>query len=73
MDWIQFATFVIVNLVFTLTLWLWNRAEARTDHRQIIDLIIVIKEEMKDFHTKLALQDQEFKMRLTTIEERNKK
>lgn len=32
-----------------------------------------IQEEMKDFHTKLALQDQEFKMRLCAIEERGKK
>lgn len=30
-----------------------------------------ISDEMKDFHTKLALQDQEFKMRLCAIEERH--
>lgn len=31
-----------------------------------------IREDMRDFHTKLALQDQEFKMRLCAIEERKK-
>ena len=62
MDWTQFATFMIVNMVFNLTLWLWNRVESRNDHRQIIDLISAIKDEMKDFHG-----------RLCAIEERNKK
>lgn len=32
-----------------------------------------IQTEMKDFHTKLAVQDLEFKMRLCAIEERNRK
>lgn len=62
MDWIQFATFMIVNLVFTLTIWLWNRAESRTDHRQIIDLITAIQAEIKDFHG-----------RLCALEEKNRK
>lgn len=62
MDWTQFATFILANMIFTLTLWLWNRAESRTDHRQIVDLITAIKDEMKDFHG-----------RLCAIEERNRK
>jgi len=62
MDWTQFATFMIANMVFTLTLWLWSRSESRNDNRQIIDLISAIKEEIKDFHG-----------RLCAIEERNKK
>lgn len=33
MDWAQFATFLIANIIFTLTLWLWNRAENRSDSR----------------------------------------
>lgn len=62
MDWTQFATFLIVNSVFTLTLWLWNRAESREDNRMIISLIKSIEAEIKDFHG-----------RLCAIEERNKK
>lgn len=61
MDWTQFATFMIANMVFTLTLWLWNRSESRTDHRLVIDLMTAIKDEIKDFHG-----------RLCTIEEKNK-
>jgi hypothetical protein len=65
MDWLQVFSLFLANagLIF------WFRAESRADHRQCIDLIIAIKDEMKDFHTKLALQDQEFKNRLCKIEE----
>ena len=61
MDWTQFATFMIANIVFTLTLWLWSRSESRNDHRQIIDLMTAIQDEIKDFHG-----------RLCKIEERNR-
>jgi hypothetical protein len=65
MDWIQFATFMVVNMAFTLTLWLWSRSESRTDHRALEswtkDMISSIQTEMKDFHD-----------RLCAIEERNK-
>ena len=61
MDWIQFATFVIANLVFTLTLWLWNRTESNADRRtahedrkDILNLIRAIEYEMKDFHGRLC-------------------
>lgn len=54
MDWTQFSIFVITNIVFTLTLWLWNRAESRTDNRRVLDLIEAINKEMKDFHGRLC-------------------
>lgn len=62
MDWIQFSLFIVGNMVFTLTLWIWNRSEACQDNRRCMDLIEAIKNEMKDFHG-----------RLCAIEERNKK
>jgi hypothetical protein len=66
MDWIQFAIFLIVNLGFTLTLWLLNRAEGRADFRSLETFtkenILAIREEMKDFHG-----------RLCAIEEKNRK
>lgn len=52
---------------------LWFRAESRTDWRHMdnkLDMFMrETKEEMKDFHTRLALQDLEFKQRLCAIEE----
>lgn len=69
MDWIQFTVFILGNMVFTLTLWLWNRTEARADRREacadrrdILNLIRSIEAEMKDFHG-----------RLIAIEERSRK
>lgn len=62
MDWIQFVTFMIANIVFTLTLWLWSRSESRSDMRTMLTLLSAIQTEMKDFHG-----------RLCAIEERNKK
>ena len=61
MDWIQFATFMISNMVFTLTLWLWNRSESNSDRRDVFNMIKAIHDEIKDFHG-----------RLCAIEERNK-
>lgn len=62
MNWEQFATFLISNLIFTLTLWFWNRTESRADNRAIIALMSSIQEEIKDFHG-----------RLCAIEERGRK
>jgi hypothetical protein len=60
MDWIQFTLFVLGNMVFTLTLWLWSRAESRSDNRHMDnkldstrELVRAIHDEMKDFHYKL--------------------
>lgn len=64
MDWTQFATFLIANMIFTLTLWLWNRSESRNDNRRALDLIDAIQKEMKDFHGRLERQDAEFKGKL---------
>lgn len=60
-QWIQIITLIATNIVFTLTLWLWNRAESRADIRTMLELIMEIKEESKDFHGRLERQDAEFK------------
>ena len=54
MDWIQFATFLGANMIFTLTLWLWSRSESNSDRRDIMNLIRSIHEEIKDFHGRLC-------------------
>jgi hypothetical protein len=65
MEWVQFAIFFIG--VFGL--FIWNRAESRSDIRHMDNKLDAIRElthaihlEMKDFHN-----------RLCNIEERNKK
>ena len=65
MDWAQFATL----FVSFIAIFLWNRAESRSDIRHMDsklestrELVRAIHDEMKDFHA-----------RLCTIEERNRK
>jgi hypothetical protein len=36
-----------------VTLFLWNRAESNADRRDIVNLIVAIKDEVKDFHNRL--------------------
>lgn len=58
MEWTQF----IIMFLGMLGLFAWNRAEANSDRRDILNLIRAIQAEMKDFHG-----------RLCAIEERNRK
>lgn len=57
MDWMQFSVFI----VSMGGLFLWNRAEARSDSRQIIDLISAINQEIKDFHGRLCAIEEKGK------------
>jgi len=67
MDWIQFTIFVLGNMVFTLTLWLWNRSESRNDHRQletrVSALIEAIRQDMIDFHGRLCAIEEKTRNR----------
>lgn len=70
MEWTQF----IIMLIAIFGLFIWNRSESRSDYRhmetQVNTQITAIREEMKDFHTKLyVLEEKYFQMR----EERSKK
>lgn len=69
MEWYQVGTIVAANL----GLFLWTVRQSRADYLQCQRSIEAIHSEMRDFHTKLALIDQEFKMRLCSIEERKKR
>ena len=80
MEWLQVLSLFLANAALVL----WFRTESRNDWKHMDakvdanaketrDLIESIRQDMKDFHTKLALQDQEFKMRLCAIEEKNKR
>ena len=66
--WIQVITIIASNLIIMLTFF----GVSISLHNGMREEIRGINQEMKDFHTKLATQDLEFKMRLCAIEERNK-
>lgn len=44
---------VIAIIGAMIAMMLWVRAEANADRRDIVNLIISIKEEIKDFHERL--------------------
>jgi len=69
MEWYHVLGVILGNMAIVLPLWLWARAESRSDYRHldakidaIRELTYAIHSEMKDFHN-----------RLCNIEERNRK
>jgi hypothetical protein len=65
---------ILGNFAVIFPLFLWVRSEARADARHTDaklestrELVRAIHDEMKDFHTKLAKQDEEFKAHLTQL------
>ncbi|HUD02348.1 MAG TPA: hypothetical protein VMR37_08455 [Rhabdochlamydiaceae bacterium] len=75
MDWIQFIIFVLGNMVFALTLWLWNRTESRADNRHMDNklestraLVQAIHEDGRTFRESMAAEMKDFHYRLLEIE-----
>lgn len=64
--WIQVLTIIGSNLIIMLTFF----GVSISLHNGMRDELRGIQQEMKDFHTKLAIQDLEFKARLCAIEEK---
>lgn len=65
---------IIVALgALIVTLFLWNRSEANSDRRDIVNLIIAIKEDAANFRKEMAVESREFHARLCVIEERRNK
>jgi|31_taG_2_1085359.scaffolds.fasta_scaffold90539_1 hypothetical protein len=56
MEWVQFAIFFLG--VFGL--WLWNRTEANADRRELHQMLREMKDEMKDFHSKLLVLEERY-------------
>lgn len=52
---------VLANIGVIIALFLWNRSEANSDRRDIVNLVLAIKEEMKDFHERLLKIEMERK------------
>jgi hypothetical protein len=45
----------------TIALFLWNRSEANSDRRDIINLVLAIQSEIRDFHNRLIKIEMERK------------
>lgn len=57
----------LANAAIIISLFVWNRSESRNDNRQIVDMFLSIKNEIKDFHGRLERQDAEFKSHMTYL------
>jgi len=69
----QFWTMVGTNIAIAailLSLIVSMRIESRNDYRHHDTIIAAINKEMGDFHTKLAIQDAEFKAAIIRLEEK---
>lgn len=64
MEWLQFLI-----VVLTLGSFLWM---ARSDYRHLDAKIDAIQAEIKDFHSRMATQDAEFKAFMRNVEERRR-
>jgi hypothetical protein len=57
----------VANVGVGLTLFLWLRGEANSDRRDIVNLIIAIKEDARAFGDKMAAQSREFNEKMSQI------
>jgi hypothetical protein len=54
MEWLTILGIVVGNAALFLPIFFWMRSEANADRRDIVNLIIAIKDELKDFHGRLC-------------------
>ena len=66
--WTQIIALFLANAALIC----WFRSESRSDHRQCLDLILAIKEEVSNFHTRLIVQDLNFKNTMKEIKKKGK-
>jgi len=78
MDWTQVLTIVGTNIVLILSMmgsviaiWIHQDRKIDENRKETNDLIKAIREDMKDFHSKLERIDAEFKMHM--LQEAKKK
>lgn len=68
-EWAQ----LFVMAVTVGTLFLWCRAESRTDYRELRSITEAIRQDAKEFREMWAKETKEFHGRLVSLEERSRK
>jgi hypothetical protein len=54
MEWSQVLAIILGNAGVFLPIFFWLRSEANADRRDIVNILLEMKEEMKDFHGRLC-------------------
>ncbi len=66
MEWVQF----IIFFLGVFGLWLWNRAESRSDARHMDTQLRANSELIRAVHNEILMEMKDFHGRLISIEER---
>jgi hypothetical protein len=72
MEWYHVLGIVLGNMAVVLPLWLWARAESRSDMRHLdnkleawradtFSILQAIKDDMKDFHERLCSIEERYR------------
>ena len=72
MDWLHVLILVFGNAAWTIPMWLWARAESRSDNRQMLSMMQAMQSDSRAFQTVIYQETKDFHGRLCSIEERNK-
>lgn len=56
MDWYQVWTIIISNMM----IFLWLRTESSSDRRDLVKILLEIKDEQKDFHGRLCRLEERY-------------
>lgn len=73
MDWPQVFTMILGNVAIILPLWLWSRAESRSDMRHMDAKLEAALQIMNSNVQAIQAEIKDFHGRLCAIEERNRK
>lgn len=64
MEWYHVVAMIFGNAAWSIPLFLWLRTEANSDRRDIINIILEMKEEFrietKDFHGRLCRLEERY-------------
>jgi hypothetical protein len=71
MEWHHVLSIILGQAAIYLPIFFWMRTESNEDRRDIMKILIEMKDEMKDFHGRLERMDAEFKAYMMN-EERKK-
>lgn len=61
---VSLALIMLTTLGTTIPLYMNSSSQIAAMHKETYEQVNAIREDIKDFHTRLALQDLEFKMHL---------
>jgi hypothetical protein len=60
MDWYQVIVIIFGNIAWVLPMFLWLRSEANSDRKELVNIILEVKDEQKNFHGRLCILEERY-------------